>query len=63
MQSLKNKITTDLIHTALSVAEAKLRELGEVYAGPHSPIGMLERAQARRAARIEFEWEQAGDLG
>ncbi len=62
MQSIENVIKTDLIHTALSVAGAHLKTLGRVNSGPHSELGLIERAKAQRAKELDYRWP-LGDRG
>jgi hypothetical protein len=52
IRSDENVIKTDLIHTALSLAELELRRKGVFDTGPHSPVGLLVRARDARAREI-----------
>ena len=58
MQSTENRIKTDLIWSALELAELELRRKGSFNTGPYSTAGMVVRAKEARAREIRAAAEE-----
>lgn len=61
MQSTDNRIQTELVHTALSVAATLVADHPEAgdADNPHSPLGLLRRAKEKRVEELVSQEREA----
>jgi len=61
VQSAGNRIKTELVYTALSVAETLVADHPEAgdAGNPHSPLGLLRRAQEKRAEELAVQQRES----